>query len=127
MPVCCPLGCRCRARLGAATWFAIGLAFLALAVAIPRTGSDAAYGLDRTLAWSALTGALDVATDVDGDGYGLFGLQHDSAPFDGTRHPLALDVPGNGVDEDGYAATCHWCRWRPRSARNSSPATGHTS
>lgn len=83
------------------TWGA-GLAFIVLALAIPRTGSDAAYGLDRTLAWQGLTGTLDLVTDFDRDGYGLFGIQHDAAPFDASRHPLALDIPGNGVDEDGY-------------------------
>ncbi|WP_374406984.1 LTA synthase family protein [Pelagerythrobacter sp.] len=77
-------------------------AFFVSAIAIPRTGSDAAFGLNRTLAWQGLTGTLDALSDVDRDGYGLFGIQHDSAPFDGSRHPLALDVPGNGVDEDGY-------------------------
>ena len=83
-------------------WLAVGGAFLLLAFAIPRTGSDAAYGLNRTLAWDALSRTLDLATDFDRDGYGLFGVQHDSAPFDAARHPLALDIPGNGIDEDGY-------------------------
>ncbi|RDC61039.1 hypothetical protein HME9302_02256 [Alteripontixanthobacter maritimus] len=69
---------------------------------IPRSGSDAAFGLNRTLGWQILTGSLDLASDVDGDGYGLFAIQHDTAPFDGARHPLALDIPGNGVDEDGF-------------------------
>lgn len=81
---------------------AVLVLFLAAAFAIPRTGSDAAFGLNRTLAWQALTGTLDLASDIDRDGYGLFGIQHDTAPFDGSRHPLALDMPGNGVDEDGY-------------------------
>jgi len=83
-------------------WLLIAPAFLALALALPRTGSDAAFGLNRTLAWQALGGALDRLTDFDRDGYGLFGIQYDAAPFDPARHPLALDIPGNGIDEDGY-------------------------
>ena len=87
---------------GGRAWLAVSAAFLALAIAIPRTGSDAAYGLDRTLAWGGLSGVLDLATDLDRDGYGLLGSQRDAAPLDGSRHPLALDIPGNGLDEDGY-------------------------
>ena len=83
-------------------WLTVLALFLAAAIAIPRTGSDAAFGLNRTLAWQALNGTLDLLSDVDRDGYGLFGIQHDGAPFDASRHPLALDIPGNGVDEDGY-------------------------
>ncbi len=83
-------------------WLPIVAVFLALAFAIPRTGGDAAYALNRTLAWDALSRSLDLATDFDRDGYGLFGVQHDAAPFDAARHPLALDIPGNGIDEDGY-------------------------
>jgi phosphoglycerol transferase MdoB-like AlkP superfamily enzyme len=44
---------------------------------------------------------LAEATDVDRDGYGLFSQPPDSHPFDGARYPYALDVPGNGIDEDG--------------------------
>jgi hypothetical protein len=40
-------------------------------------------------------------TDWDGDGYSnLFG-QKDAAILDRSIHPLAPEVPGNGVDEDG--------------------------
>ena len=83
-------------------WLIAVPVFLLIALAVPRTGSDAAFGLNRTLAWQALNGALDRLTDLDGDGYGLFGVQYDSAPLDAMRHPLALDIPGNGIDEDGY-------------------------
>lgn len=84
-------------------WFALALlASLATSFAVNRTGSDAAYGLNRMLAWSALGGAFDTLSDVDLDGYGVFAAQYDTAPFDAARHPLALDIPGNGVDEDGY-------------------------
>lgn len=84
-------------------WLALVLvACLVAAFAINRGGSDAAYGLQRMLAWSALDGAAGIISDVDRDGYGVFAIQHDTAPFDDSRHPLALDIPGNGIDEDGY-------------------------
>jgi hypothetical protein len=37
------------------------------------------------------------------DGYGLAERPLDQAPFDASRHPFALDVPGNGIDENGLA------------------------
>lgn len=86
-----------------ARWPLLALAGVAaMAFAAPRSGTDAPFGLARTLIWSAVAGALDMASDLDRDGYGLFAMQYDTAPFDGARHPLALDAPGNGVDEDGY-------------------------
>lgn len=92
---------RPAAASGKATAVSAAL-FLALAFAIPRTGSDAAFALDRTLAWGTLVSGLDVASDFDRDDYGVFAAQPDTAPLDPARHPLALDIPGNGIDEDGY-------------------------
>lgn len=86
-------------------WRWIGAAWVGLLVAIvaiPRTGSDGARGLERILVWNGVSTAAARASDFDGDGYGLAGRQLDSHPFDDARHPLALDVPGNGVDEDGF-------------------------
>lgn len=84
-------------------WLAACTALLALAlVAVPRVGEDSAKGLQRTLAWQAAANLAALATDFDRDGYGLAGLSIDAHPFDPARHPLALDIPGNGIDEDGY-------------------------
>ncbi|MEO5604964.1 MAG: sulfatase-like hydrolase/transferase, partial [Novosphingobium sp.] len=88
-----------RRRLVAGTW----LVWLVLLAAIPRTGSDAGLGLERMLAWGTADRLAAAATDFDRDGYGLFGLRTDAHPFDAARHPLALDVPDNGIDEDEYA------------------------
>ena len=41
------------------------------------------------------------ATDFDGDGYGLLDRPADPALFDASIHPYTVDIPGNGVDEDG--------------------------
>jgi phosphoglycerol transferase MdoB-like AlkP superfamily enzyme len=87
---------------GGKAFLAALLVFVSVAFAIPRTGSDAAFGLNRTLAWGGGSSFLNWASDVDQDGYGLFSTDFDTHPFDVARHPLALDIPGNGVDEDGY-------------------------
>ena len=79
-----------------------GAVWLVALATLPRFGEDEARGLQRMLGWGTATGALAALSDFDGDGYGLVGLQIDRHPFDAARHPLALDVPGNGVDEDGY-------------------------
>jgi hypothetical protein len=77
-------------------------AALPLAVFAANRDSDARYALTRFNPYALADGALSWATDFDGDGYGWFGSRLDRHPFDPARHPLALDVPGNGVDEDGY-------------------------
>ena len=91
------------AKVPRARWIAGCAALLALAlVAVPRTAEDSARGLQRTLVWQGAANVAALATDFDRDGYGLAGLSTDAHPFDPARHPLALDVPGNGIDEDGY-------------------------
>lgn len=58
--------------------------------------------LERSLGYGLVNNLLAQVTDLDRDGHGPYTRLGDSHPFDASRYPLALDVPGNGVDEDGY-------------------------
>lgn len=68
------------------------------------------YALDRTLNW---------ATDFDADGYGVVGFPKDSAPFNASIYPGALDRPGNGIDEDGLMGDFTYIERSPVKARPS--------
>jgi sulfatase-like protein len=63
---------------------------------------DTRSALGRFNSAIALGTLLDLASDVDRDGYGLYSFPLDRQPFDSARHPYALDIPDNGVDEDGF-------------------------
>lgn len=64
---------------------------------------DARYALSRFNAFALANAGLAALTDFDRDGYSWFSGHIDAHPFDAARHPFALDVPNNGVDEDGLA------------------------
>lgn len=74
----------------------------AILFAAGRTG-DAGPALSRFNAPTLFGLAFSAATDFDRDGYSFFTARLDPHPFDAARHPLALDLPDNGVDEDGFA------------------------
>lgn len=59
------------------------------------------YSLSRFFAFNLFSEAIAKATDFDRDGYSIFDQPADDFPFDPDRHPFALDIPGNGIDEDG--------------------------
>lgn len=63
----------------------------------------AVWGLRKLPAALPLILAFERITDVDGDGFGLLGTPSDSAPLNPAVHPYALEIPGNGIDEDGVA------------------------
>ncbi len=53
---------------------------------------------------AALFAALgEQVSDVDGDGYGLLHHPADPKPFDSSVVPFAVEIPGNGIDENGVA------------------------
>jgi len=51
-------------------------------------------------------------TDFDLDGYGLIPRPVDHAPFDSTKHPYALEILANGIDENGVGGDLKSNIWR---------------
>jgi hypothetical protein len=88
-------------RLGLWVWIA---ALLAAAIPLFAAGQDAVVRrqLERFGAPALLYWVFGTATDPDLDGYSLFSTPPDGHPFDAARHPFALDVPGDGVDQDEF-------------------------
>jgi hypothetical protein len=58
-------------------------------------------GVQRKASGRAIASVLEYVSDIDRDGYGVGEAPADAAPFDASIHPYAIDVPGNGIDEDG--------------------------
>ena len=82
-------------------WFALATLLLAAAIYIGNARGEVRASLSRFNSYLLINAALDKLTDFDGDGYGLYSKPQDPYPFDASRYPYALDIPGNGLDEDG--------------------------
>lgn len=89
-----------RYRVGARP-FAIGFVLTSLLLFAVNRIDDPRPALARFNAPLALGTLLHEATDFDRDGWSFYSFPIDRQPLDGARHPYALDVPNNGVDEDG--------------------------
>jgi hypothetical protein len=89
---------RRRIVVSVAVLFVVGL----LSTAFLRAGTDVMEnGLRRKPAGKFLGSIAEVATDVDRDGYGAIRRMGDPAPFNGAVFPYAIEIPGNGIDENG--------------------------
>jgi arylsulfatase A-like enzyme len=74
----------------------------AVALGVTATRSDVLEnGLLRKPAGQLFAAVVNAASDVDRDGFGIVGRSADPDAFDASVYPYAVDVPGNGVDEDG--------------------------
>jgi phosphoglycerol transferase MdoB-like AlkP superfamily enzyme len=91
-----------RTRIGGRGLAAAALALPLLLLGAAQVG-DVRPALARFNAPWLLTGLFDQLSDFDRDGAGFFSSPADTHPFDGARHPFAMDVPNNGIDEDGFA------------------------
>jgi len=60
------------------------------------------YGLEKKTAYRLISVSLDKLSDIDFDGYGSFSYPKDKAVLNADIYPGALDIPGNGEDEDGF-------------------------
>ena len=74
-----------------------------IVTAVSMTSESMGFGLRATPSGQLFTLVLNRLSDVDRDGSGLLQSPRDIAAFDPTIHPYALDIPGNGIDEDGLA------------------------
>jgi hypothetical protein len=83
-------------------WLALLLATPMVLFVVNRV-DDARAALSRFNSVTAVSFVLEEATDFDRDGYSLFSYPIDGQPFDGNRYPYALDIPGDGIDQDGLA------------------------
>jgi hypothetical protein len=88
---------------GKGGWLYVLAAFLGTTVLVYyiNTEESLRYGMHKKTSFYLLGTILDPLSDLDRDGYGQMSHPIDPAPLDGHIYPGALDVPGNGVDEDG--------------------------
>jgi hypothetical protein len=91
-----------------ARWCWLGLAIgglvgSALHSQVAEHWPEGHFGIARKPSASWIAAAVNFVTDLDRDGFGMLSLPADAAPFDGSRFPFALEIPGNGVDENGLA------------------------
>src|SRR5205085_3378190 len=103
-------------------WLALLLATPVVLFAVERV-DDARAALSRFNSVTAISFVLEEATDFDRDGYSLFSFPIDRQPFDGSRYPYALDIPGDGIDQDGLAGDFQFTGTSPVPQTPVIPAT----
>ena len=84
-------------------WLIILSVFLTPVMTLLVSSNEALrYGMQKKTSFHVISMVLDKLSDVDFDGYGSFSFPRDRQPFNSDVYPRALDIPGNGIDEDGF-------------------------
>jgi arylsulfatase A-like enzyme len=110
-----------RPTVLAATLLALcGIAATVVASVASETMRD---GLLRKPSGQLFSAVAERLTDFDRDGFGMTGRMVDPAPFDAAIVPYAIDVPGDGIDQDGVAGDLP--RGTPYSEDRPSPIWKH--
>jgi phosphoglycerol transferase MdoB-like AlkP superfamily enzyme len=92
----------CPSWSGFALRIGLVVALSGVALAAVNLMANVRPALQKSVGYIVLNGLWSQLTDFDRDSYSYFSQLTDHAPFDASRYPLALDVPNNGIDEDGY-------------------------
>ena len=109
------------------SWLVVPTIILTIALAwLVNADFSLRYGLEKKSSYEFISSLLNQLTDIDRDGYGLFTFPIDPLPLDPSIYPGALDLPDNGIDEDGYGGDFHWtgteldplARLTPRTKKN---------
>lgn len=88
-------------KIFSTTMVSAGLSVIALIAVTPATNKALHVNSSRATSVSWIQQIAHWSTDFDGDGSSLFSIPQDPAPFNQNIHWGALDVPNNGVDENG--------------------------
>jgi phosphoglycerol transferase MdoB-like AlkP superfamily enzyme len=82
------------------------------------------YGLEKKISYRLISDGLDKLTDVDFDGFGIFAYPNDKAAFDASKYPGALDIPNDGIDQDGFLGDAIETPIEPDSLATIKPRAG---
>jgi glucan phosphoethanolaminetransferase (alkaline phosphatase superfamily) len=83
------------------TALAVALGGIGLAAAASTWNETLDDGLGRKPSGQFAAWVTERITDVDRDGFGVGHAPGDPDPFNASVYPYAVDVPGDGIDEDG--------------------------